>query len=158
MRKLAVVILLLAVLPLCGKDKKVTALALNFTNHGTGPAHITWALPQDLATSPTSVNFGNVAVGQVSAPFTITLSTISGIAFGAFAMGGPNATEFSFTNACPVILNANKNCSLTVTLAPKTLGPKSASLTVGFAGLIPGAPSNLHIIISQITTIEKEKI
>src|SRR5882724_1063819 len=128
-----------------------TELALQFTNQGTGMANVTWSLPpQTLGVSPTSVNFGNVVVGQVSAPITITLSTTSGIALGSPVLGGPNANEFSFTNACPAVLNINQSCSLTVKFAPQVLGPGAASLTVNFSGLAPFAPSNLHILVARL--------
>src|SRR5882724_933057 len=127
-----------------------TELALHFTNGGTGMANVTWSLPQILAASPTSIDFGNVVVGQVSAPITITLSTTSGIAFSSVVLAGPSANEFSFTNACPAVLNINQSCSLTVKFAPQVLGPGAASLTVNFSGLAPFAPTNLHILVAQL--------
>jgi len=127
-----------------------TELALHFRNQGTGLANVTWSLPQSLAASPTSIDFGNVKIGQASAAITITLSTTSGIAFSSVALAGPNANEFSFTNACPAVLNVNQSCSLTVKFAPQVLGPGAASLTVGFSGLAPFAPTNVHILVAQL--------
>jgi hypothetical protein len=78
--------------------------------------------------SPTSLTFGNQAVGTTSQSLPVTLTntgngslTISAIAASA---------DFAETNTCGATLASGKNCTISVTFAPTVSGSASGSVTV----------------------------
>ncbi|MCC6194688.1 MAG: choice-of-anchor D domain-containing protein, partial [Burkholderiales bacterium] len=91
-----------------------------------------------LTASPTSHAFGNVTVGQSSAPRTITVTNGGAAAAGALAMSNGNAAEFVVSaNTCGSSLAAGASCSLGVTYAPNGTGADSANLSFTFNGGSP---------------------
>jgi hypothetical protein len=92
---------------------------------GTGTAPIA-------ATSPSGWPFGNRNVGTTSNPWPFTLSnagnaalTISGI-----AITGGNPGDFGQTNNCGSSVAPGGSCTINVTFAPTSTGPRAATLTV----------------------------
>ena len=94
------------------------------------------------ALTPATNNFGAVTRGQVSAPFTFTVTNTGTTALtfnatGAFALGGSNAGQFVLTTggscANGQTLVALGRCTFSVTFAPRTFtarGNKTATVRV----------------------------
>jgi hypothetical protein len=92
------------------------------TGTGTMPVTIT----------PTTLAFGNQAVGSTSAsksvivkntsPGTLTITSIS--------LTGANPVSYNLTNPCGISLASEKSCTLTVTFSPSTSGALDASITL----------------------------
>lgn len=92
--------------------------------------------------TPTTNNFGGVTRGQVSAPFSFTVtntgtSALTFNAAGGFTLGGTNASQFVLTTggscANGQTLAALGSCTFSVTFAPRTgtaLGNKTAIVRV----------------------------
>ncbi|MGA8452090.1 MAG: choice-of-anchor D domain-containing protein [Candidatus Acidiferrales bacterium] len=101
------------------------------TGSGTATA------PQ-LTITPSSVNYGSVAVGS-SAPQTITL-TNSGNATLTVTQATASGTGFSMSGATmPMNINAGSNASFTATFAPTSAGAASGSISV--VSNAPGSPA-----------------
>ena len=93
------------------------------TGTGTAPA---------VTFSPTSLSFGNQAVGTSSTAQLVTL-TNSGTAtltITSIAVTGTNSTDFSQTNNCGTSLAAGASCTLNITFKPTATGARTASLSV----------------------------
>jgi hypothetical protein len=86
--------------------------------------------PTQLTLNPTSLNFGNVAVGVASSPQTVTVSNNTGVAITVPAIS-TTGTGYSQTNNCPASLVAGNSCTVNVTLTPATPGPAPGTLNVG---------------------------
>src|SRR5215813_4599453 len=96
--------------------------------------------------SPSTLDFGSVAVGTTSAAKTVTLTnsssqftlTISSIAIANAA--------FKQTNNCPVspaTLAANASCTVQVTFAPTAAATATSSLTV--TGVAANSPQSINL-------------
>jgi hypothetical protein len=83
-----------------------------------------------LSVSPTSLNFGNVVVGQSSSQ-TLTLSANSGsVTITSDSLG---STEYSISGvALPLVLTQGKSAPVIVTFTPKATG--AAPSTLAFSG------------------------
>ncbi len=78
-----------------------------------------------MSASANTLNFGNVAVGAVSAPQAITLTnhTTGSISVGNISIGGiQDFGEFGQTDNCGTSLGAGASCSIDVTFAPLHVG------------------------------------
>jgi len=98
------------------------------SNHGTvfalsGPGKLPIA-----NVSPSSLTFGNQAVGTTSPPQTVTLSNIgtSPLTVSNIAASG----DFAEANTCGSFLAAGGSCSIKVTFTPTTTGTRNGTLTV----------------------------
>ena len=84
-----------------------------------------------LAVSPPHFNFGAVAVGDSSAPETMTITDIFGNGFdvSATALSGANPGDFTITNnTCAP--GVSGSCTMDVTYSPQASGNRSAKVTV----------------------------
>jgi hypothetical protein len=85
-----------------------------------------------IALSPSTLNFGNVTVGQTSAPMTVTLTNLStsmNVALQGEKFAGANRADFAQTNNCGQLLAANSSCTVSVTFSPSAAGSRSAKMT-----------------------------
>ena len=87
--------------------------------------------------SPTSLSFSKQNVNTTSPPKTVTLSNTGNapLTINTITITGTNANNFALTSAstCPLgggTLNAQTNCTLSVTFTPTSKGSKAASVTV----------------------------
>jgi hypothetical protein len=95
--------------------------------------------------SPTSLNLGNVSLGQsLQGTITITNTGTSSLTFSGIKMTGGNRGDFSQTNTCGTSLATNKSCAVTVTFTPLAVGVRSTSLSV--TDNAPGSPQLVSII------------
>jgi hypothetical protein len=125
-------------------------ITVSYTPTATGPSSATLSVTDNAAGSPhtaslsgngtapavtlsrTSVNFGTVPAGTVSAPETVTL-TNSGTAPLTISLIGIDNLAFSETDDCPTApatLAAGLACTFTITVMPPTDGPESGTLSI----------------------------
>ena len=92
--------------------------------------------PSALKASPSSVAFGNVAVGSTSAAQTVTVSNpgTTTAALSSVSATGP----FSQTNNCGSSLAAGASCSVQVSFTPTAAGAANGTLSI--ASNAPGSP------------------
>jgi hypothetical protein len=86
-----------------------------------------------LAVSPDSQPFADTPVGSTSAPASFTVTNTGGVATGTITttLGGTNASEFTMSDGCTGrALGPAETCTIQITFAPATAGPKTASLAV----------------------------
>jgi hypothetical protein len=86
-----------------------------------------------LSVSPSSQNFADTPMGSTSTPLTFVVSNTGGLPTGTItaSFGGTNASEFTMADGCTgKTLGPTDTCSIDVTFAPMTAGPKTASLGV----------------------------
>ena len=86
--------------------------------------------------SPSTLSFGNVSVGIVSAPQSITLTNVgaSSLKVTGVSIMGTNAGDFTQSNTCGSSVAANTSCTLTVTFKPTATGSRRATLNVSDNG------------------------
>ena len=90
-----------------------------------------------LSSSATTLAFGSVPVGSVSAPLpvTITNTTAAAMPMGTISIGGvQDFGEFSETNNCPTTLAAGTNCTIEVTFAPLHQGATTYPILTAYFG------------------------
>jgi hypothetical protein len=104
----------------------VQNVTMSVTN-SSGPA---------LSASPSSLSFGNQAVGSASAAQTVTV-TNTGTATASLSSVSAGA-PFAETNTCGSSLAAGASCTASVTFTPTAGGTASGSLSV--ASNAPGSP------------------
>jgi len=94
---------------------------------------------------PSSINFGQVNVGQKSQPQTATLTNVgdSNLVIKKIGINGTNSNDFQQTNNCPASLGPNKSCQINVVFAPAESGSLSATLFVNHSGL--GSPATVAL-------------
>lgn len=90
-----------------------------------------------LSIAPTSVDFGNVAVGATSAVQTVTLSNTGNVSLTVdplTAAAAPFARSGGTCSATPIALAAGASCTLTYTFSPTAAGVANQVLTVTSSG------------------------
>jgi hypothetical protein len=82
--------------------------------------------------APTSIAFGNQAVGKPSSPQSATFTNTGTVALTSLAITitGANSGDFSQTNTCGTTLAAGAWCSIGVTFNPAASGSRAASIQV----------------------------
>ena len=80
--------------------------------------------------SPTSLNFGNVAVGSTSAPQVVTLNANGSLSISSITTSGPYAQ----TNTCGTGFTGSGSCTISVTFTPTATGTETGTLTVTDSG------------------------
>jgi len=84
----------------------------------------------NITVSPSSFNFGAVAVGSTSSPETVTISSQNGsFNVSAVSVTGTNPGDFTLSNnTCRS--GSTSSCTIDVTYAPKASGVRTGTLTV----------------------------
>jgi hypothetical protein len=109
---------------------------LNITdNAGGSPQHVSLAgtgIGPMATLNPTSLSFGNQAVGTTSGAKGVQLKNTgnSTLTIGSIAISGTNAADFAQTNNCPSSLAPGAQCNISVKFAPTSAGMRTASLNV----------------------------
>jgi hypothetical protein len=110
----------------------LVALALPLWSGASVAAAATAAATGDaLTAAPTSLDLGDITVGDVSAvPDTVTLTNggTSADTITSIAIGGADYNDFAQTNNCTT-LAAGASCTVDVTFQPGALGLRRATLT-----------------------------
>jgi hypothetical protein len=89
-----------------------------------------------LSASPSSVSFGNEAVGSTSSAQTVTVSNSGTVAASVSSVSA--SAPFSETNTCGSSIAAGGSCTVSVKFAPTASGAASGTLSV--ASSAPGSP------------------
>jgi len=85
--------------------------------------------------SPTSLSFGNQAVGTTSAPQTVTITNAGSSQVTVTAISSSDPTDFVFTSApLPITLAANASATVSVTFSPSSAGARSGTLSITSTG------------------------
>jgi hypothetical protein len=100
--------------------------------------------------SPSSENFGSVAVGaSAQQVFTVTNDTSSTVTISGISFTGANPGNFSQINTCTTTpLAAGATCTVTVTFTPTATGSYSATLSV--ADNAPASPQTASLAGSGV--------
>ncbi|HET9406602.1 MAG TPA: choice-of-anchor D domain-containing protein [Candidatus Sulfotelmatobacter sp.] len=82
--------------------------------------------------NPTSLSFGLLGVGSVSAFQTATLTNTgtASLNISSIKMTGADPTQFAGTTSCTTTLAAGANCSIKVQFKPTIGGPQTAAVTI----------------------------
>ncbi len=122
--------------------------ALSFTDNASGS-------PQSVALTGTgiapmiqisvpSLNFPSQSVGTgASQTVNITSTGNSPVGFNSITFTGPNAGDFSQTNACIPSIGAQGSCIISVTFNPIASGNRSAALSI--FDNAPGSPQTVGL-------------
>lgn len=95
-----------------------------------------------VAVSPSSVDFGNQAVGSTSLPRSITFANASNTPLAIRRIFSAPSGLFEQTNNCPSALAPGASCSIEVTFIPKTKGHSAGFLFV----LDAAGPRSLQLV------------
>jgi 6-phosphogluconolactonase (cycloisomerase 2 family) len=103
--------------------------------------------------SPNALSFPATTQGASSAPQTLTvLSTGNApLHISAVSLGGPNPSDFSFTNNCLAPVAPSSNCTISVVFSPIAPGQLTADLLISDDA--PGSPQTLVLSGSGIATL-----
>ena len=92
------------------------------------------SLSQTVTVSPTSIAFGNEAIGSTSAAHRVTLKNGQASPISITSIS-TNLADYAETNTCPASLKAGATCGISVTFTPSVQGARNATLTVVDSGL-----------------------
>ena len=101
---------------------------------------------QSIALSPTSLNFGTIAVGNTSPQQNVTVTNVgtTTVTFTGFAFAGGAAADYLISaNTCGATITAGANCSVGVEFKPTKTGTRNAKLNVKNNG--GGSPSSVSV-------------
>jgi hypothetical protein len=101
---------------------------------------------QSIVLSPTSLNFGIVAVGNTSSQKNVTVTNvgITVVTFTGFVFAGTAAGDYLISaNTCGATIAPGANCSVGVKFKPTTTGTRNAKLNVKNDG--GGSPASTSL-------------
>jgi len=101
---------------------------------------------QSITVSPTSLNFGTVAVGNTSSQQNVTVTNVSSatVSFTGFVFAGAAAGDYLISaNTCGATIAPGANCSVGVKFKPTTTGKRNAKLNVQNNG--GGSPASASL-------------
>lgn len=86
----------------------------------------------DPSLSPSSLAFGNQAVGVASAPQVVTLTNAAppSLNITSLTITGANSGDFSETTTCGARVAAGATCTISVVFTPSATGSRSASVSI----------------------------
>ena len=94
--------------------------------------------------SPTSVNFGSVTPGSVSAPQLVTLANNGNapLVLTSVTTATPTTATFALNNGCGASVPVRSSCQLSITFTPPSIGP----IFGGILSLSDNAPRYLQTV------------
>ena len=105
---------------------------------GSGAA----AATASLSTTPGTLSFGSITVGNTSAAQTVTLRNTGGAAASGVSLANSNSAEFLVSsNTCGATLAAGATCTLSVAYQPAATGADNATLTFSHSAGSPATVS-----------------
>ena len=98
----------------------------------------------NIGLSPSSLTFGNQAVGTSSQPQTVNLTNTgtTNLSVTSVSVTGADAGDFTETNNCTTVA-AQGTCTINVTFTPTVTGTRTAALSI--ADNAPGNPQTLSV-------------
>jgi hypothetical protein len=114
------------------------AASLKITDNASGSPQAvglsgTGTTAPGISLSPSSVNFGNQAVGVAGSLMLVTVSNTgtANLVIASLAIAGGNAADFSFTaGTLPITVTPGNSTSVDVTFTPSAAGSRVAALTL----------------------------
>jgi hypothetical protein len=121
---------------------------LTFTDNApTSPQVVSLTgVGQSITVSPTSLNFGTIAVGNTSAQQNVTVTNVgtTTVTFTGFVFAGTAAGDYLISaNTCGATIAPGANCSVGVEFKPTTTGKRNAKLNVKNNG--GGSPASASL-------------
>ena len=101
---------------------------------------------QSISVSPASLNFGTVALGNVSSQQNFVLTNVgpATVTFTGFAFAGTAASDYLISeNTCGTTIAPGATCSVGVQFKPTHTGKRNAKLNVKNNG--GGSPSSANV-------------
>ena len=95
--------------------------------------------------SPTSLNFGSVAVGTTSPATIVTLTNVgtTSLTISSIAITGTNSGNFGQSNTCGTSLAVSASCTISVKFRPTATGARSAAISI--TDNAAGSPQNVAL-------------
>ncbi len=109
--------------------------SLTLANNGSGLATVALkgtGTIAEVTVSPRTLAFAKTSVGTTAKAKTVTLKNSNDVplTLAPFILGGANGGDFAQTSLCPVILKAQKTCTISVTFTPAATGSSKADIAV----------------------------
>ena len=104
-------------------------------------AMLAQTVTRTLTFTPSSYNFGNLAVGASSAGEVVTVKNTGNSPVTITLSSGLPTLNFGFSDACPTPIAAGSTCTFTVTFMPQSAGPLSG--TISFTDNATGSPQSV---------------
>jgi len=125
-----------------------TYSATDTTKTATANLHLTTGTVEIV---PDSLNFGRVLVNNGTAAQSVTLTNTGSTALNvtSITVTGANTGDFSQTNTCGTNVGAAASCTITVHFVPKTIGGRSASVSISDNS--PDSPQQVSLSGSGFT-------
>jgi len=98
---------------------------------------------QSVSVSPTTLAFGNQALGTTSVVRAVTLKNGQTTAITISSIS-TSLSEYVQTNNCPATLRSATKCVVTVTFTASMLGPETAYVTI--TDSTAGSPHNMYLL------------
>lgn len=94
------------------------------------------AAAPNYSVSPTTLSFGSVMKGTVTAsqPVTVSNAGSAGLPITSIYLSGTNQSQFQQAGNCGSVIPAGSGCTINVAFAPSSTGSKSAILNVSAGG------------------------
>lgn len=99
--------------------------------------------------TPASLNFGSQLVPGPSQALAVTLTNQQAADMNIVSIAA--STEFAQTNDCPTPLPAGGSCTISVTFAPQSTGPKVGAITI--ADDAPNSPQTISLTGNGILAV-----
>lgn len=124
-------------------------LALNGTGATPAPAVSFSPLSMSFPAPPlASITEGTSSTPQVLTVFSTGNTTLN---ISSVTLGGPNASDFSFTNNCTAALAPSANCTISVVFSPIAPGQRTATLT--FSDDAPNSPQTVSLSGTAVSAV-----
>jgi len=120
---------------------------LSVTDNAAGsPQHVPLSgIGTTAKLSPTSLNFGSVAVGTTSQAKTVTLTNVgtTTLSVTSIAIAGTDAGDFAQAHTCGSSLAAGAICTISVAFKPTEIGIRTGTLSI--TDNAPGSPQTVAL-------------
>src|SRR5262249_35756089 len=95
--------------------------------------------------STNNVSFGSVQTGVTSNPLSVTVTNVGGVSLtiNSISISGGNVGDFAEANNCGNTLLPAGACTINITFAPTTVGPRSSSVSI--SDNAPGTPHTIAL-------------
>jgi hypothetical protein len=108
----------------------------------------TSATPPNVSVTPTTLTFGNVPVGTISAIHTMTLNNTGGSTFTSLTVTFPAGSRYSRAGGtCDTGLLAGSSCTIDVVFSPAATGASNSNVAITSASTsftVTGSPVTLN--------------
>jgi hypothetical protein len=136
--------------PTALKNRSAALVILDNTSKGSNTINLSGYGTTAVSLSPKSLHFGQIPVGQKSAPMAVTLTNLGvTLTINSISIGGQNASSFTETNNCGNSVAMNSSCTISVTFGPTSGGNKLAKIEI--ADSDPTSPQTVSLAGTGVT-------